>query len=142
MKIIHKMPKRHQPVLDYMKSIKPVQDIMISLSNAVQSLAEGSNDFAREVRGNKAFDGHHETEALQKFLRRKRKLRLRVQRGYIVMEQGDPATVLRRHLDKSDHFHMAFVSTKSLTDGYQFVINRDGTLQSGMSSASSFVTSW
>jgi hypothetical protein len=147
MKINSKVPKRQQPVLDYMRTIKPVSRTLDDLIKALIAVSKGAKleTLPKSVRVNKAFDGFHtgtEGEYVMGFVKTNNTLKLRVQRGYIAMEQGDPKAILAKHLKMSDRFHVAFVSPKKVTNGtswwnpgFEVVILRDGTLYSGVSSA-------
>jgi hypothetical protein len=148
MKISRKVPKHQKAILDYMISIDPVLKTLEDLIEAVLALSRGAHfeTLPKSVQVNKAFDGGHsgsETAHVMRFVRTNKTLCLRVQRGYLAMEQGDRATIIASQLAKSQEFHVAFVSPKKVSngetswnDGFKFVICRDGTLKDGMSSAS------
>ncbi len=165
MKINTKVPRRQQPVLDYMRNIKPVSRTLDDLIKAVAMLGESKlpenkmfmfnfKSLPKRVRAHKCFDGGHtgtDTEMIMGFARSNRTLLMRVQRGYLDQHQGGTYKErLQRHLDKSNHFMVAFVSSKKITNGndwwnpgFEFLINRDGTLYAGgASNASSINVRW
>lgn len=156
MRVNTKVPKRQEPVLAYMRSIKPVSNAIDDLIETITVLGYGIplHKLPKSVRVNKAFDGGHtgtEGETVAKMIKAHKTLHLRVQRGYIDMSQETYEKRLHRHLEKSEHFTVSFVSPKKILGGQDcsprnpgitFTILRDGTLLSGVNSSSGFDTNW
>ena len=156
MKVNTKVPKRQEPVLAYMRSVKRVSNTLDDLIETITVLGYGIGleKLPKSVRVNKAFDGGHtgtEGERVAKMINAHRTLHLRVQRGYIDQSQETYEKRLRRHLESSDRFFVSFVSPKKIpggkdysarNPGITFAIMRDGTLLSGVNPSSGFDTDW